>query len=208
MNPRTLKRWTRSASAALVTSVAWPALAAPAPDDIRDIRPLILIPPWWYWLAAALAACALLAAVGAGLRYWRRRTKRPLTAQERALEALARAATLAKDGRCREWAELVAQTLRNALAARLGQESCPETTNELAALDWATFSKGATVDAERLIQLLSTCDLTRFALGRLDAAALATATEAARDWVAQLFATPDTPTEPARSTSTAAEATS
>ena len=65
---------TRSARALAVgalgtfASLCWPVLAAAAPplagapaDDIRDIRPLISIPPWWYWLLASVAAALILA---------------------------------------------------------------------------------------------------------------------------------------------------
>jgi hypothetical protein len=122
-----------------------------------------------------------------------------LTPEQQAQEALARAEALARDGQCREWADVVAQTLRAALAARLGHDACPETTSELAALEWATVARGTAVDAPRLVELLSTCDLTRFALGRLDPSALLVETQSARDWVKGLF-------EPEPATSTAAKA--
>jgi hypothetical protein len=194
-----LKRVALSARAAL-SALAWPILAAAAPmrgaappaDDIRDIRPLISIPPWWYWLAAGIAAALISAAIFASIRYWRRRSQRQLTPEQRALQALTGAETLARAGQCREWAEIVAQTLRNALAARLGQEACPETTSELAAVDWPKLPLATTVDAPRLVELLTTCDLTRFALGRLDPSALLNETQAARTWITRLFAAHET----------------
>ena len=183
----------------MLSAFAWPVLALAAPrsvpaaaDDIRDIRPLISIPPWWYWLAAGVAAALIVALVFAGIRYWRRRSQRALTAEQRALQALAEAETLARGGQCREWAEIVAQTLRVALATRLGQDACPETTSELAAVEWSKLPQGTTVDAPRLVELLTTCDLTRFALGRLDPSALLVETQSARDWITRLFAAPET----------------
>lgn len=198
MTQQSARRLVASTSAMLF-GVAWPALALAAPraappsaDDIRDIRPLISIPPWWYWLAAGVAAALVVALVFAGIRYWRRRSQLALSPEQRALQALAKAETLARGGQCREWADIVAQTLRMALATRLGHEACSETTSELAAVDWSKLPQGTTVDAARLVELLSTCDLTRFALGRLDPSALLVETQSARDWVTRLFAPPET----------------
>lgn len=196
MISRGLKRLVVSAGATLAAAVA-PALAlaaTPPADDIRDIRPLISIPPWWYWLAAGAAGALIVALLFLGIRYWRRRRERSLTAEQRALQALERADALAHAGQCHEWADLLAQTLRTALAARLGRASCPETTRELAEVDWSKLPLGITVDGPRLVELLSTCDLTRFALGRLEPSALLAETSAARQWVTRLFATPETST--------------
>jgi hypothetical protein len=101
-------------------------------QDIRDIRPLILIPGWWQWLAVALAAGAVLAALTVGYRLWRRRSARAPTPEEQARRALTKAEALAREGRSREWADVVAGTLRTALSARLGHDACPQTTSELA----------------------------------------------------------------------------
>ncbi|HEY5377742.1 MAG TPA: hypothetical protein VIK01_28875 [Polyangiaceae bacterium] len=197
MTQQSVKRLVAGVGASL-TAVAWPVLALAAPrsvpasgDDIRDIRPLISIPPWWYWLVAGVAAALIVALVFAGIRYWRRRSLRALTPEQRALQALTAAEALARGGQCREWAEIVAQTLRLALATRLGQDACPETTSELAAVDWSKLPLGATVDAPRLVELLTTCDLTRFALGRLDPSALLVETQSAREWITRLFAAPE-----------------
>jgi len=48
--------------------------------------------------------------------------------------------------------------------------------------------RGVEVDAPRLIDILSTCDLTRFAMARLEADSLVASTQAARDWITRLFA--------------------
>jgi hypothetical protein len=172
---------------------AWSSWAAAAParaDDIRDIRPLISIPPWWYFLAAALAATLILALIFAGIRYYRRRVRRPLTPEQIALLALDRAEAIARDGKCREWADLVAETLRGALAARLEREAFAETTSELASLDWSQVPRADVIDIPMLIELLSICDLTRFALGKLEPSALLAKTGAARAWISRLFAEP------------------
>jgi Domain of unknown function (DUF4381) len=170
--------------------------------DIRDIRPLISIPSWMPWILGFALALALLGVIGFGVRYFLRKSRRPLTSEEQARAALVRAEALAKAGRCREWAELVAQTLRQALAARLGRDACPETTSELAATDWTLVPDAKTVDGQGLALLLSSCDLSRFALGRLEPSGLLAATDAARAWVKRLFAAQELPA------ATLAEATS
>jgi hypothetical protein len=188
---RSLAAWTAGLGA-----MAWAATAGaapPAPEDIRDIRPLILIPLWWYWLAIGIGAALALTAVAVGYRLWRRRSARPPTPEEQARRALAKAESLAREGRAGEWADVVAQTLRTALSARLGQDARPQTTRELASVAWLQPPLDVVVDAPRLVELLSSCDLTRFAMARLDAESLLASTEAAREWVAHLFAPEPSP---------------
>ena len=156
-------------------------------EDIRDIRPLILIAPWWHWLAVAVAVGLVLAAFAVAYRFWRRRSARPLTPEEQARLALVKAESLAREGRAREWAEVVAGALRTALSAKLGHDASPQTTSELAAVPWVQAPHDAAVDAPRLFELLSTCDLTRFAMARLDTDSLLASTEAARAWIGCLF---------------------
>ncbi len=160
----------------------------PTPQDIRDIRPLILIPPWWHTLAIALAVALALAMLAVAYRTWQRRSARPLSPEEQARRALAKAESLAREGRSREWADIVAQTLRTALSVRLGHDACPQTTSELAAAAWVQPPHDAAIDGPRLFELLSTCDLTRFAMARLDTPSLLASTDAAREWIARLFA--------------------
>jgi hypothetical protein len=188
---RVLAAW-----AAGIAAAAWAAIvaAAPAPpEDIRDIRPLILIPLWWYWLAVGLVAVVVLAAVVVAYRLWRQRSAGPLTPVQRARVALAKAESLAREGRCREWGDVVAETLRTALSARLGHDAGPQTTSELASVAWIQPPLDAAVDVPRLLELLSSCDLTRFAMGRLDANSLVASTDAAREWVTRLFAPEPSP---------------
>jgi hypothetical protein len=168
-------------------------------DDIRDIRAPLAIPPWWHWpLAIALAAIAALAIVLL-VRWWQRRALRR-TPLQRAREALDIAEGHAREGRSREWAEVVAETLRGALAARLGADVLPQTTSELAETAWARWAYEGPVEpprgpneahlpeAPRVVELLQTCDLARFAMASLDANALLANTVLARELVEQLFA--------------------
>ena len=178
------------------------SFAAPAAEDIRDIRAPIAIPEWWRWpLAIALSALAALGVI-LFVRWWKRRRMRELTPHERALAALERATKLAREGRSHEWADVVAETIRAALGARLGQEVLPKTTSELARTAWAHWTYEGPVehgedqhpphvvvhDAPRIIELLQACDLARFAMARMDPAALLQWTGFAREAVDHLFA--------------------
>ena len=161
--------------------------------DIRDICGPIAIPPWWHWpLAIALAVLAATTIVLV-LRWWRSRSPRALSPLERARQALTTAEALAREGRSREWAEIVAETTRGALAVRLGTDVLPQTTAELSQAPWAKPPASDDLDATRLLALLETCDLARFAKARLDADALVASTTQARELTEHLFAPPARP---------------
>lgn len=156
-------------------------------EDIHDIRPPLDIAEWWRWpLAIAIGALAAFAVIML-VRYWRNRRVRGLTPLERAREALRVAEAHARDGRSREWADVVAATVRGAVAARLGDDVLPQTTSELA----KTEPGGqALPEWPSIIGLLETCDLTRFAHASLVTDALLAQTAVARDLVEQLHAPP------------------
>ncbi len=174
-------------------------------EDIRDIRAPLAIPVWWHWpLAIALAALAALAVVLL-VRWWQRRRAAKLTPLDRARQALAAAETHARAGRSHEWAEIVAVTVRAALAARIGLGVLPQTTTELANAPWARPAQSGETgaptsgpplaDAGRLVALLGSCDLARFAKASLDADELLAETAVARELVESLYAAPpSTPT--------------
>jgi hypothetical protein len=190
-----------------LASLASFAARAPAAEDIRDIRAPIAIPEWWRWpLAIALSALAALGVI-LFVRWWKKRRMRELTPHQRALAALERATTLAREGRSHEWADVVAETIRAALSARLGHEVLPKTTSELARTAWAHWTYEGPVehrdeptehtaqpdapivhDAPRIIELLQACDLARFAMARMDPAGLLQWTAFAREAVDHLFA--------------------
>jgi hypothetical protein len=176
---------------ASVTAAPYLALAAPgASEDIRDIRGPIAIPPWWRWpLAIALAALASLAVVLV-VRWWKTRKARALTPLESAERALARAEDLAREGRSREWADLVAETLRSALATRLGVELLPQTTGELSEAAWTRSPAASEIDVVNVIALLDTCDLARFAKALLESKTLLAQTAVARELIGQVLAPP------------------
>jgi hypothetical protein len=176
------------AAAGLTSSLAFAAPAAP--DDIRDIRGLIAIRPWWHWpLAIALAAAAALAVVLV-LRWWRARSTVALSPLDLARRALETAEVHARAGRTHEWADIVAETTRGALAVRLGTDVLPQTTAELSQATWTHHPLAGDIDAARIVELLETCDLARFAKARLDENALLASTATARELTERLFAPP------------------
>jgi hypothetical protein len=150
--------------------------APPQLDDIRDIRGPIAIPPWWHWPLAIAVAVVLATALTFAVRGWRARRLRPLTPLQLARQALAAAEAHAREGRSREWAGIVADTVRGALAARLGAEVLPQTT--------------AGLEIPRVLSLLETCDLARFARARLDTAGLLASTGSASEIVDRLYTPP------------------
>ena len=123
-----------------------------------------------HWIEIAVLAGLVVAALTFGLRRWRRQSARPLTPEEQARRALASAESLAREGRTREWAEVVARTLRTALSARLGLDAGPQTTSELASEGWVPQPH----QAEWTPRACSTCCrpaiLRVLRMGRLDAA--------------------------------------
>ena len=185
-----------SAVVAFVAAAAPPclALAAPAsPEDIRDIRGPIAIPQWWRWPLAIALAVVVATGIVLFVRWWRDRSPRALSPLERARQALTTAEAHARDGRSREWAEIVAETTRGALAARLGTDVLPQTTAELSQAPWTKPPTSDEIEAPRLLALLGTCDLARFAKARLDTDALLAETAVARQLTERLFAPPERP---------------
>jgi hypothetical protein len=174
-----------------VTAASSLAFAAPMPaEDIRDIRGPIPIPPWWRWPLAIAVAAVLAFAVILLVRWWRARASRALTPLERARQALALAETHAREGHAHAWADIVAETVRAALAVRLGATVLPLTTAELALQSWTGPPLKDELDADSVLDLLETCDLARFAKASLEPAALLAFTGRARELVERLFAPP------------------
>lgn len=192
------------AAATVALTASSLALAAPAAaEDIRDIRAPWLIPAWWRWPLAIAVATVLALAVVAVVRWWQKRRARKLSPLEQAREALRIAETYAREGRAREWADVMAEALRAMLAARLGGAVLPQTTSELADAAWArwayegpveenaergTRTEGRLPEAPRIVELLRACDLARFAKASLETDALVENTRVARELVEALLA--------------------
>jgi hypothetical protein len=168
-------------------------IAPAAADDIRDIRGLIPIPAWWHRPLVIAAVVVVALGVALLVRWWRARPARVASPLELARRALAAAETHALAGRAHEWADIVAETTRGALAARLGTEVLPQTTTELSEAPWARPPVAAEVHAERLLELLETCDLARFARAKLDTKTLLASTATAGDLVERLYSPPRRP---------------
>jgi hypothetical protein len=194
-----------SAWAALVTlaGTSAMALAAPTADgDIRDIRGPVPIPPWWRWPLAALAGAVAIGILVVLFRRWREHARRPLSPLERARKALEAAEALARAGDFRACAEILAETLRAALAVRLGAGVLPQTTAELRHGPWTKPPLSLEIEADTILALLETCDLARFARAKLDSNALLEATAMARALTERLHAPPPPP-RPAKAPSLA-----
>ena len=185
-----------SAVFAFVAVAALPCLAVAAPvssGDIRDIRGPIAIPPWWRLPLAIALVVVVATGIVLVVLWWRARSRRGLSPLERAREALTAAEGHARDGRSREWAEIVAETTRGALAARLGTGVLPQTTAELSQASWTKPPTSDEIGATRVLALLGTCDLARFAKAHLDTDALLAETAVARQLTERLFAPPERP---------------
>ena len=165
---------------------------SPPVEDIHDIRPPLAIPELLRWSLVALGVVLAAIAIVLVVRWVNKRRARPLTPRQEALAALQRAEALASEGRAREWADLVAETVRSGLSARLGHAILPQTTSELRA-GLAAPSPGL-LEAPGILELLEDCDLARFARASLDRPALVERTVAARVLVLPLFDPIPTPT--------------
>jgi hypothetical protein len=163
------------------------------PEDIRDIRGPLMLPAWWRLpVAIALAAVVVVAAVLVIRWVKARRANRVLTPLERARATLRLAEDHAREGRTHECADLVAETVRASLAERMGTAVLPETTAELASRLWTSFSYEGPVgrpalDVARVVALLETCDLLRFARASIATDVLVSETVNARAVVEQLL---------------------
>ncbi len=152
-------------SAALLAAPAVPpaaAHAAPA-EDIRDIRgPIAIANPWrWVALGGAVVACAAVGLTLAAIA--RRRRARPPTADERALARLAEAEQLAEAGDAAAYAAAASDAVRDYIEARFGLLATHATTDEF--LQQLVAQSGSPLGEHRrpLAQLLSACDLAKFA---------------------------------------------
>ncbi len=171
-------------------------MTPPVPvEDIHDIRAPIAIPELLRWSLIAAGILLAVVAIALVVRWVIKRRARPLTPREEALAALQRAEALAIEGRAREWADVVAETVRAALSVRLGHAILPQTTSELRT--GFGSSTPALDEAPRVLELLEDCDLARFARASLDRPALVERTAAARTLVLPLFdPVPQKPTNP------------
>lgn len=178
-------------------------LAVAGTNDLRDIKPPLVIPSGWAWLWWALAAVA----VGALLLWsWRRWLKRKaelppapvIPAHVRAKQKLQEA--LALLGRPREFCILVSDTVRWYLEERFDFHA-PERTTEEFLYELKGTNLLAPDQKDSLGEFLKSCDLVKFAryeprepeLRDLHAAALRLVEETEP---IELSAAPDAPPAP------------
>ncbi|MBU3664823.1 MAG: DUF4381 family protein [Chthoniobacterales bacterium] len=164
-----------------------PATNTPAPADLlpHEIAgPVWCLPyPMPVMIAAGVVALLLLAAAVWGLIAWRRRrNRRPLTAREKALVALAKAREQAAQTPPYEFSIEVCDVLRNFLA---GEHQLPATTQT--SYEFLQTARGSGIfDAERLAHLtrfLDKADMIKFARAAATGADNSELTELAEDLV-------------------------
>lgn len=134
-------------------------------NDIRDIRPPVLIPSGWGWVGWTLLVLAVAAAAFFLWRWWR--TRKAIMAvpplippHVRARQRLANA--LALIGRPREFCIAVSDTLRIYLEERFSFRA-PERTTEEFLLDLKKTDLLIRDQKESLEDFLTRCDLVKFA---------------------------------------------
>ena len=148
----------------MVTNQTASTLATDA-NDIRDIAPPVAIPSGWEWVWWVLGASAVVIALLAAWRYWRRRqVQAPLViaipAHERARRKLEAALDLFDQPK--PFCIVVSDAVRLYLEERFGLRAPERTTDEfLTDLSRSVALTGA--QKESLKEFLSACDLVKFA---------------------------------------------
>ena len=179
------------------------ALAAVAPaapgaqSDIRDIRGPIAIPTVWPTLLLIAGAAALAVLLGVGV-YWlvkRLRKARIKTPAEIALERLARARAIARQGRATELSAELSDAVREYIQARFELRAPHRTTEEFLHELLSTRRTPIAAHREALGEFLGACDLAKFARFAIDVEHMNAMLDAAESFVRAT----DAPTAPASS---------
>jgi hypothetical protein len=134
-------------------------------QDIRDIKPPLIIPNGWEWLWLTLAVLAVLAILAVAWWLWSRARSRvpvvPLVpAHIRAKEALAKALEII--GQPKEFCTLVSDTIRMYLEERFNFRA-PERTTEEFLRELSETNLLTPEQKESLGRFLECCDLVKFA---------------------------------------------
>jgi hypothetical protein len=145
--------------------VSQAAHAASGTNDIRDIRPPVVIPSGWAWVLWTLLVLAGAAATFFLWRWWRTRkvvlaAVPPIPPHIRAKQRLAEA--LALLGQPREFCIAVSDTVRVYLEERFDFRA-PERTTEEFLLDLKKTDLLMRDQKESLGEFLQRCDLVKFA---------------------------------------------
>jgi hypothetical protein len=136
-----------------------------APNDIRDIRPPVVIPSGWAWVWWTLLVLAVAGVAFLLWRWWQQRKRieaivPPVPPHVRAKQRLADA--LALLGQPREFCIAVSDTLRIYLEERFSFRA-PERTTEEFLLDLRKTDLLMRDQKDSLGDFLTRCDLVKFA---------------------------------------------
>ncbi len=181
-----------AAAAALIgTAVGAGVRAAPAAEDIRDIRGPIYVLPEWV-LPALIAAAALIALGIYGL--WRRRRNREvrvLLPHELALQRLEDIGALMQPARAREFSTAASDIVRQYIEQRFSVTATRRTTEEFLR-DLLESSDAALAQHQGLLgEFLHQCDVVKFAAQSLTQRNMESLRDSARAFVLATVATHD-----------------
>jgi hypothetical protein len=183
----------RHAAAAALISVMVGAIAsaAPAAEDIRDIRGPKYLPPAWL-LPALLGGAALIALAIYWAWRWRRgREARVLLPHETALQRLEELGALMQPGRAREFSIAVSDIVRLYIEQRFKVTATRRTTEEFLR-DLLDNSDTALIRHQGLLgQFLQQCDFVKFAAQSLTLQNMESLRQSARAFVLTTAATHD-----------------
>ena len=148
----------------MITNGTAPATAAGV-NDIRDIKPPVVIPNGWEWLWWGLAALATVALVIFVWRWWQKRRSQilfvpPVPAHVRAKQKLAEALSLIAQPK--SFCIAVSDTIRLYLEERFDFRA-PERTTEEFLRELQGTNLLVSEQKEKLGEFLEGCDLVKFA---------------------------------------------
>jgi hypothetical protein len=175
-----------------------------ATNDIRDIKPDVLIlPPWWVWVLLVLAVAAVVLVVWLVLRKRRQEAKEVFVprqnAVEEARERLEAARKLMLAGEIEAFYVAVSDAVRQYIERQFRIRAGEQTTEEFLQ-DMTRSQRMRPTHKELLAEFLTQCDLVKFARFRPGPkemeAALAAATRFVDETVPQEIALGDKPEAP------------
>jgi Domain of unknown function (DUF4381) len=153
-------------------------------EDIRDIHGPISIPYQWLWLAYLAGVLAVIAALYAGWRAYRRHAKeRAKLPHELALERLEAARVLMTENQVREYAFEVSEIVRVYIEKRFGERAARRTTEEFLSDLLKQTGTPLAEYCDSLEDFLHHCDLPKFARWQLSVREMEAMQESARSFI-------------------------